>query len=295
MVSSHVLHSESRSACRCVFSKPVAVPSLLFVLRDTDLFFLVIFSYFFHFTLPEKQSSSAVAWASPGCHVFLKGCLRGTLQTESFLITCSICLTSFLFSLTSSSWRPQAHSAMQLIWLPSCHAVMLLSCCHFSLQSSAFCINSTTKNLLAFSPQAELVALILHLNSLCSHLFRVCVFFFSPHHAISFFNFSPNMLKLSCSVLLFFPLSPQPFTLQSLWPLQSRMEDRLDRLDDAILVLRNHAVGSTASLPSDIHSLLGQAQNGPIAAIGGNFPPSALVASRTAGMVWELYITINIF
>lgn len=62
------------------------------------------------------------------------------------------------------------------------------------------------------------------------------------------------------------------------------MEDRLDRLDDAILVLRNHAVGSTASLPSDIHSLLGQAQNGPIAAIGANFPASALVPSRTAAM-----------
>uniref|UniRef100_A0A672IP71 BHLH domain-containing protein n=1 Tax=Salarias fasciatus TaxID=181472 RepID=A0A672IP71_SALFA len=66
---------------------------------------------------------------------------------------------------------------------------------------------------------------------------------------------------------------------------ESRMEDRLDRLDDAILVLRNHAVGSTASLPSDIHSLLGQAQNGPIAAIGPNFPASALVPNRTAAMV----------
>ncbi|XP_062278374.1 transcription factor 12 [Scomber scombrus] len=65
---------------------------------------------------------------------------------------------------------------------------------------------------------------------------------------------------------------------------ESRMEDRLDRLDDAILVLRNHAVGSTTSLPSDIHSLLGQAQNGPIAAIGANFPASALVPSRTAAM-----------
>uniref|UniRef100_A0A3Q2WQQ3 Transcription factor 12 n=1 Tax=Haplochromis burtoni TaxID=8153 RepID=A0A3Q2WQQ3_HAPBU len=65
---------------------------------------------------------------------------------------------------------------------------------------------------------------------------------------------------------------------------ESRMEDRLDRLDDAILVLRNHAVGSTASLPSDIHSLLGQAQNGPITAIGPNFPASALVPSRTAAM-----------
>ncbi|KAM4630880.1 transcription factor 12 [Polymixia lowei] len=62
----------------------------------------------------------------------------------------------------------------------------------------------------------------------------------------------------------------------------SRMEDRLDRLDDAILVLRNHAVGSTTSLPGDIHSLLGQ--NGPLAAIGANFPASSLVPSRTAAM-----------
>ncbi|XP_066512155.1 transcription factor 12-like isoform X1 [Hoplias malabaricus] len=64
----------------------------------------------------------------------------------------------------------------------------------------------------------------------------------------------------------------------------SRMEDRLDRLDDAIHVLRNHAVGSTASLPSDIHTLLGQAHNGPIAALGSSFPSSGLVAGRTASM-----------
>ncbi|XP_047667688.1 transcription factor 12 isoform X6 [Tachysurus fulvidraco] len=65
---------------------------------------------------------------------------------------------------------------------------------------------------------------------------------------------------------------------------ESRMEDRLDRLDDAIHVLRNHAVGSTTSLPSDIHSLLGQAHNGQITAIGTNFPTSGLVTSRTTSM-----------
>uniref|UniRef100_A0A8C2ARV3 Transcription factor 12 n=1 Tax=Cyprinus carpio TaxID=7962 RepID=A0A8C2ARV3_CYPCA len=64
----------------------------------------------------------------------------------------------------------------------------------------------------------------------------------------------------------------------------SPMEDRLDRLDDAIRVLRNHAVGSTAALSSDIHSLLGQAHNGPISAIGTNFPASGLVTNRTAQM-----------
>ncbi|XP_036836707.1 transcription factor 12 isoform X2 [Oncorhynchus mykiss] len=74
---------------------------------------------------------------------------------------------------------------------------------------------------------------------------------------------------------------PSPNYENSLHSL-SRMEDRLDRLDDAILVLRNHAVGSTTSLPSDIHSLLGQ--NGPIATLGANFPAAGLVASRTAAM-----------
>ncbi|XP_036391115.1 transcription factor 12-like isoform X3 [Megalops cyprinoides] len=66
---------------------------------------------------------------------------------------------------------------------------------------------------------------------------------------------------------------------------ESRMEDRLDRLDDAINVLRNHAVGSTPSLPSEIQNLLGDIHNGPIVAIGANFPASGLVASRTASMV----------
>ncbi|XP_036066292.1 transcription factor 12 isoform X3 [Oryzias melastigma] len=68
---------------------------------------------------------------------------------------------------------------------------------------------------------------------------------------------------------------------------ESRMEDRLDRLDDAILVLRNHAVGSTATLPSDIHSLL---QNGPI---GPNFPASALGPSRTAAMASDDAASLN--
>uniref|UniRef100_A0A8C8E299 Transcription factor 12 n=1 Tax=Oryzias sinensis TaxID=183150 RepID=A0A8C8E299_9TELE len=68
---------------------------------------------------------------------------------------------------------------------------------------------------------------------------------------------------------------------------ESRMEDRLDRLDDAILVLRNHAVGSTTTLPSDIHSLL---QNGPI---GPNFPASALGPSRTAAMAGDDAASLN--
>lgn len=118
--------------------------------------------------------------------------------------------------------------------------------------------------------------------------------FSSQHRTITDFSFCPNELILSCPLFLFSRLS-WFFVSRSLWSFQSRMEDRLDRLDDAILVLRNHAVGSTASLPSDLHSLLGQAQNGPITAIGPNFPASSLVLSRTATMVWELKVNIWVF
>ncbi|XP_056138276.1 transcription factor 12-like [Lampris incognitus] len=42
----------------------------------------------------------------------------------------------------------------------------------------------------------------------------------------------------------------------------SQVEDRLDRLDDVIHVLRNHAVGPTMGLSNDIHSLLNQTHHG---------------------------------
>ncbi|XP_006831673.1 PREDICTED: transcription factor 12 isoform X2 [Chrysochloris asiatica] len=70
---------------------------------------------------------------------------------------------------------------------------------------------------------------------------------------------------------------------------QSRMEDRLDRLDDAIHVLRNHAVGPSTSLPaghSDIHSLLGPSHSAPIGSLNSNYGGSSLVSSsRSASMV----------
>ncbi|XP_069766966.1 transcription factor 12 isoform X9 [Narcine bancroftii] len=67
---------------------------------------------------------------------------------------------------------------------------------------------------------------------------------------------------------------------------QTRMEDRLDRLDDAIHVLRNHAVGPSTSMSGDMHGLLGPSQNGPIGGLNSNFGASAPVtASRQASMV----------
>ncbi|XP_028814141.1 transcription factor 12-like isoform X2 [Denticeps clupeoides] len=69
-------------------------------------------------------------------------------------------------------------------------------------------------------------------------------------------------------------------------PLHSMMEDRLDRLEDAIHVLRNHAVGgATSSISSDIHSLLGHMSHAPITTVAVDTvetsSPSALVTSGT--------------
>ncbi|KAM5171310.1 transcription factor 12 isoform 4-T4 [Mantella aurantiaca] len=66
---------------------------------------------------------------------------------------------------------------------------------------------------------------------------------------------------------------------------ESRMEDRLDRLDDAIHVLRNHAVGPSTSMPADIHSLLGAAHNGPIVSLTSNYGTAGLVSNRQTSML----------
>ncbi|XP_058912234.1 transcription factor 12 isoform X9 [Kogia breviceps] len=120
---------------------------------------------------------------------------------------------------------------------------------------------------------------------------------YSPDHTSSSFPSNPST-----------PVgSPSPLTGTSQWPrpggqapsspsyenslhsLQSRMEDRLDRLDDAIHVLRNHAVGPSTSLPaghSDIHSLLGPSHTAPIGSLNSNYGGSSLVtSSRPASMV----------
>lgn len=81
----------------CLYKNNLYPQSVSSIYRYWSFFIILSYSYL---TLPEKQSSSAVTWASPGCHVFLKGCLRGTLQIEPLLITCSIhlCIPHFDFS-----------------------------------------------------------------------------------------------------------------------------------------------------------------------------------------------------
>lgn len=71
---------------------------------------------------------------------------------------------------------------------------------------------------------------------------------------------------------------------------QSRIEDRLERLDDAIHVLRSHAVGPStgmASGHSDMHSLIGSAHthNGAMGALGSGYSTGLLSANRHSLMV----------
>ncbi|XP_062819489.1 transcription factor 12 isoform X5 [Anolis carolinensis] len=113
---------------------------------------------------------------------------------------------------------------------------------------------------------------------------------YSPDHTSSSFPSNPST-----------PVgSPSPLTGASQWSRAggqapsspnyenslhslSRMEDRLDRLDDAINVLRNHAVGPSTSLAgahaADIQSLLGAVHNGPIGSLSASYGAASLATA----------------
>uniref|UniRef100_A0A8V0YCN1 Transcription factor 4 n=1 Tax=Gallus gallus TaxID=9031 RepID=A0A8V0YCN1_CHICK len=68
----------------------------------------------------------------------------------------------------------------------------------------------------------------------------------------------------------------------------SRIEDRLERLDDAIHVLRNHAVGAGTAIGGghgDMHGLIGAAHNGAMAGLGSGYGTGLLSANRHSLMV----------
>nr|XP_033789983.1 transcription factor 4 isoform X10 [Geotrypetes seraphini] len=70
--------------------------------------------------------------------------------------------------------------------------------------------------------------------------------------------------------------------------LQSRIEDRLERLDDAIHVLRNHAVGPSTAMPgshNDMHGLIGPSHNGPMGGLGSGYGTGLLSTNRHSIMV----------
>ncbi|XP_065516697.1 transcription factor 4 isoform X2 [Lathamus discolor] len=70
---------------------------------------------------------------------------------------------------------------------------------------------------------------------------------------------------------------------------QSRIEDRLERLDDAIHVLRNHAVGPApppmAGPHGDLHGLIGPAPNGSMTGLASGYGTGLLSANRHSLMV----------
>ncbi|XP_023667411.1 transcription factor 4 isoform X8 [Paramormyrops kingsleyae] len=70
--------------------------------------------------------------------------------------------------------------------------------------------------------------------------------------------------------------------------LQSRIEDRLERLDDAIHVLRSHAVGPSpgmSSSHSDMHTLIGSSHNGALSNLSSGYSTGMLSANRHSIMV----------
>ncbi|XP_041273666.1 transcription factor 4-like, partial [Onychostruthus taczanowskii] len=70
--------------------------------------------------------------------------------------------------------------------------------------------------------------------------------------------------------------------------LQSRIEDRLERLDDAIHVLRNHAVGPATAMATgghgDMAAIIGATHNGAMATLAGGYG-SGLLGQRHSLMV----------
>lgn len=191
------------------------------VFIDSDLFFLILsYSYL---TLPEKQSSSAVTWASPGCHVFLKGCLRGTLQIDSFFFYPLRVPYIVLFSCTSSTTFFTVKCTF--IYYYFCRLILMLCCCRFFcfsffLQPCQLVVISLGSDdneikwlqcLCSFEKQMRTyISWLLQLklkwliwSCIWIAFFILCCFF--SHHTISIFNFCPNVLILSCSVLLFLP------------------------------------------------------------------------------------------
>ncbi|XP_051906980.1 transcription factor 4-like isoform X9 [Hippocampus zosterae] len=72
--------------------------------------------------------------------------------------------------------------------------------------------------------------------------------------------------------------------------LQSRIEDRLERLDDAIHVLRSHAVGPSTAMSGghgDMHGLIGAAHthNGAMGSLGSGYGTGLLSGNRHSLMV----------
>lgn len=128
MVSSFVLPSKSCTLFLCVFTKTISNHRVFFLClyRYWSLFIILSYSYL---NLPEKQSSSAVTWASPGCHVFLKGCLRGTFQIEIYSSHLPYVVPYFIFSHKFCLQSTSSQKKNSFIFLPLSLFFAILPCC----------------------------------------------------------------------------------------------------------------------------------------------------------------------
>ncbi|KAM4710415.1 transcription factor 4 isoform 2-T3 [Discoglossus pictus] len=120
---------------------------------------------------------------------------------------------------------------------------------------------------------------------------------YSPDHTNNSFSSNPSTPvgsppSLSASTAVWSrnggQSSSSPNYEGPLHSLQSRIEDRLERLDDAIHVLRNHAVGPSTAMPgshSDMHGLIGPSHNGAMGGLGSGYGTGLLSANRHSLMV----------
>ncbi|XP_075041258.1 transcription factor 4 isoform X2 [Mixophyes fleayi] len=120
---------------------------------------------------------------------------------------------------------------------------------------------------------------------------------YSPDHTNNSFSSNPSTPvgsppSLSASTAVWSrnggQTSSSPNYEGPLHSLQSRIEDRLERLDDAIHVLRNHAVGPSTAMPgshSDMHGLIGPSHNGAMGGLGSGYGTGLLSANRHSLMV----------
>uniref|UniRef100_A0A3Q2QKP6 Transcription factor 4 n=1 Tax=Fundulus heteroclitus TaxID=8078 RepID=A0A3Q2QKP6_FUNHE len=114
---------------------------------------------------------------------------------------------------------------------------------------------------------------------------------YSPDHTNNSFSSNPSTPVGSPPSLTAGPYNSSGDVLSSCVSLQqSRIEDRLERLDDAIHVLRSHAVGPSTGMTSghgDMHGLIGAAHthNGAMGALGSGYGTGLLAANRHSLMV----------
>ncbi|XP_073399947.1 transcription factor 4 isoform X10 [Dendrobates tinctorius] len=120
---------------------------------------------------------------------------------------------------------------------------------------------------------------------------------YSPDHTNNSFSSNPSTPvgsppSLSASTAVWSrnggQTSSSPNYEGPLHSLQSRIEDRLERLDDAIHVLRNHAVGPSTTMPGshgEMHGLIGPSHNGAMGGLGSGYGTGLLSANRHSLMV----------